>query len=119
MDRSFKFVFDAHQNSMRFPLLLPNLPANTTMYHDFKEFLRSRQSNKLPEHRRIEKGKARVKSSNKRGNVALTLKVKDDDFEYCTRKFIHLVNEIYMVFLCEQGRYQYMVEKFDMNLDAM
>ena len=116
-DCLFEFVFDSNKNTMRFPLVLPNVPPDSPMYKAFKEFLRSRQAKDLPEHRRIDKAKAEVRSYNRGGNISLTLKVKDDDVEYGARKIIHLVNEIYLAFLQDGLYYDYMIETFDLDPD--
>jgi hypothetical protein len=88
------------------------------MYREFKEFVKSRQSESLPDHRRIHPKKATVRPSNRSGNVALTLTVKNGDYEYATRKLIHLVHEIYLVFLLE-GHYDYMIEVLNLDPDHM
>ena len=116
-DCMFEFVFDSKKNTMRFPLVLPNVPPDSSMYKEFKEFLRSRQADDLPEHRRIDKAKAEIRPYNRGGNISLTLKLKDDDVEYGARKIIHLVHEIFMVFLCDGRRYEYMLETFDLDPD--
>lgn len=118
-DRAFDFIFDFDKNTMRFPLVLPNVPADTKMYSELKGFIRSRQSDGVPEHRRIDKRKARVRALNRSGNVSITLSVAHGDYEYCTRKLINLVHEIFMTFLIDGGYYEYMVEAFDLDPDRM
>ena len=88
------------------------------MYREFKEFVASRSSASLPDHRRIDPKKAAVRPSNRSGNVALTLTVKNSDYDYATRKLIHLVHEIFLVFLHE-GHYDYMVQVFDLDPDHL
>ncbi len=104
---------------MRFPLLLPGIPAYSAMYREFQTFLVSRQSDTLLAHRRIDRAKARVKAGNKSGSVSVTLTVEDDDFEYGVRKLIDLVHEIFLVFLVDGNYYDYMVEEFDLDPDKM
>ena len=118
-DRVFDFVFDFHSNTMRFPLVLPNVPAGSAMYSELKNFIKSRQTDSVPEHRRIDSRKAQVRSYNRGGNVSLTLTVVDGDFDYCARKLINLVHEIFMVFLIDGSYYEYMVETFDLDPDRM
>ena len=104
---------------MRFPLVLPEVPANSSMYRELQEFLESRQSESLPEHRRIDRAKAQVSAGNRQGAVSLTLTVKDDEYEYGARKLINLVHEVFLVFLYDGRYYEYMVEKFDLDPDRM
>ena len=118
-DRSFELILDVRRNTMRFPVVLPEVPRGSSMYQEFKEFIESRHSEKLPEHRRIDRRKARVRSSNRGGDVSLTLTVEDRDYEYGARKFIHLVHEVYMVFLSDGRYYEYMVDKFDVDPDRI
>lgn len=104
---------------MRFPVVLPNVPADSEMYSELKGFIKSRHSDKVPEHRRIDSRKAQVRSYNRGGNVSLTLTVVDDEFEYCAGKLVNLVHEIFMAFLIDGSYYEYMVETFDLDPDRM
>lgn len=115
-DRVFDFVFDANRGTMRFPLVLPHVSAK--MYLDLKRFIASRQSLEVPDHRRIDPGKAQVGSYVRSGNVSLTLTVRNGDYTYGARKLINLVHEIFLVFLPE-GYYEYMIEAFDLDPDRM
>ena len=101
---------------MRFPLVLPDVPAGSRMYRDLKEFIKSRHSAELPDHRRIDTGKANVGCYVRSGNVSITLTVRSGDYEYGARKLINLVHEIFLVFLAD-GYYEYMVEAFDLDPD--
>jgi hypothetical protein len=114
-DRVFEFVFDTNRNTMRFPLVLPNVPAE--MYRELKEFIKARQAAELPEHRRIDSLKAQVAVANRGGNVAISLRVINGDDEYGARKLIHLVHEIFLTFLLDGRYYDYMVENFDLDPD--
>ncbi len=118
-DRSFEFVVDVAKETMSFPAVLPGVPAHSTMYWEFREFVESRQSPDLPEHRRIDPEKAQVRCSNRDGNASLTVSVKDGDYEYAVRKLVGLVHEVYMVFLYDGRYYDYMVETFDLDPDRM
>ena len=117
-DRIFELVLDLKTLSMSFPALLPNVPADSTIYRELKEFIKSRHSVDVPEHRRIDSDRAQVRASNRAGNVSLALRVNDGDFEYATRKLIHLVHEIFLAFLVD-GHFEYMVETFDLDPDHM
>jgi hypothetical protein len=98
-------------------VVLPEVPARSAMYRELKEFVESRQAANLPAHRRIDRKKARVIPANRGGNVGLTLTLKGADYEYATRKLIHLVHEIYLVFLYDGAYYDYMVEVFNLDPD--
>src|SRR4029434_8813369 len=53
-NRHFDLIFDSNHGIMRFPLLLPDVSGNSKLYRDLKEFIKSRQSAQLPDHRRID-----------------------------------------------------------------
>lgn len=118
-DRLFELVLDVPRKTMRFPVVLPEIPADSSMYREFREFVASRYSEALPEHRRIDANKAVVRCGNRGGNVSLTLTALDGDFDYGVRKLIHLVHEIYMDFLFDGRYYEYMVETFNLDPDKM
>jgi hypothetical protein len=117
-DRFFDLILDTHKKTLRFPLVLPEVPAGSSMYREFKEFVESRSAPTLPDHRRIHPKKATVRPSNRSGTVALTLTVKNSDYDYATRKLIHLVHEIYLVFL-QEGHYDYMIKAFNLDPDHL
>jgi hypothetical protein len=116
-DRVFEFVFDARRNTMRFPLLLPNVPAGSEMDLELKRLIKSRHAAELPDHRRIDSRKAQVAAYNRGGNVTLSLRVINGDDEYGARKLIHLVHEIFLTFLLDGRCYEYMVENFNLDPD--
>ena len=101
-DRAFEFLFDVPRNTMRFPLVLPNV-TDPKMDRDLREFVRSRHSAALAEHRRIDRRKAQVRCYNRGGDVSLTLRIANGNDEYGARKLVHLVHEIYMSFLIDGG----------------
>ena len=43
--------------------------------------------------------------------------VKGGEYEYATRKLIHLVHEIFLGFLIDAGYYEYMVEHLGLDPD--
>jgi hypothetical protein len=116
-DRFFNLMLDVPRKTLRFAPVLPEVPAKSAMYKEFKAYLKSRHSTKLPEHRRIDARKAQLSCGNRGGNISVTMTVKNGDFEYATRKLIHAVHEVYMDFLNDGRYYEYMVETFDLDPD--
>jgi hypothetical protein len=116
-DRFFDLILDPARKTMRFPVVLPEVPAHSSMDREYKEFVKSRSDASLPEHRRIDPKKAVVQPSNRGGNVGLTVAVKAGGYEYATRKLIHLVHETFMVFLYDGRYYDYLIETFDLDPD--
>ena len=118
-DRLFELILDVPRKTLRFPTVLPEVPPDSAMYREFREYVESRFSEDLPEHRRFDANKISIKCGNRAGNVSLTLTALDGDFDYATRKLIHLVHEVYLDFLLDGRYYEYMVEKFDLDPDRM
>ena len=117
-NRDFDLIFDSNHGIMRFPLLLPDVSGNSKLYRDLKEFIKSRQSAQLPDHRRIDSKKAKVGCSVRGGHVSVALTVRSGDYEYCARKLINLVHEIFLVFLAD-SYYDYMVHAFELDPDRL
>lgn len=116
-DRAFEMALDVPGKTLEFPAVLPGVPARSTMYRNLRAFLKSRQAAETPEHRRVNPAKVRLTLANQRGAVSLRFMVKDGDFEYATRKIIHIVHEIFMVFLVDGAYYEYMVEQLGLDPD--
>jgi len=113
----FDLIFDAKTKTMRIPVVMPSVDA--AMYAHYKEFVKERFSRDVPEHRRIDRKKARARTALKGGKVALTMVSVDGDLEYALRKLIHLVHETYMVFLYDGRYYNYLIETFDLDPDSL
>lgn len=118
-DQRFEFVVDNAKNSLRIPVVLPNVPADSEMYSAFKEYVKRRKNQDLPDHRKINETKVGIKVFNRSSNVSLTATVLDEDYDYATRKLVHLVHEIYMDFLMDGRNYDYLVETFNLDPDGL
>ncbi len=116
-DRPFQLVLDVPAKTLRFANLLPGIPANSAMYKALKAFLKERQSTDVPEHRRVNPAKARIQVTNRGGAVSLAFSVIGGDFEYAARKIIHIVHEIFLVFLIDGNYYDYLVEHLGLDPD--
>lgn len=118
-NQSFELFFDARKNTLRFPLVLPNLPATSSMYQELKLFIAAQSADDLPEHRRIDSQRTLIQPRNRGGNVGLTAKIIGNDCTYATRKLIHLVHEIFLTFLFDGKYFDYLVETFELDPDKM
>ena len=116
-DRQFELILDVPKRTLRFPLVLPQVPADSTMYREFKVFLASRQAEDLPTHRRVDSAKARLHCTNRGGNISVSITAVDGDFEYAARKLIHTVHEVFLVFLQDGPYYEYLVEQLGLEED--
>jgi hypothetical protein len=116
-DRHFEMFLNVGTKTLQFPQVLPGVPARSPMYRELQAFLKARQSGEMPEHRSVNPAKARLASNNKRGMVSVTVTVKDGDFDYATRKIIHIVHEIFLIFLVDGPYFEYMVEHLGLDED--
>jgi hypothetical protein len=116
-DRPFELSLDVPKKILCFPEVLPGVPARSPMYGELQAFINERRSDQLPEHRRVNPAKARLALGNKRGVVSVTVTVKDGDFDYATRKIIHIVHEVFLIFLVDGPYFEYMVEHLGLDED--
>jgi len=116
-DRPYELLLDVGKKTLQFPQLLPGVPARSPMYRDLRAFVKERQSDQLPEHRRVNPKKARLALGSQRGTVSITLSVKDGDFDYGTRKIIQIVHEIFLIFLEDGPYFEYMMEHLGLDPD--
>lgn len=110
-DRIFNLIVDTQKRTIVIPVVLPAVSARSPLYKDFKAFVESHHAATLPDHRRIEKSKVRVRCANRGGSVSLTMAVRDDQYEYALQRLIHLVHETFLIFLADGPYRDYMVEQ--------
>ena len=113
----FEFTYDGAKRNLRIACVLPQVPASSAMYREFKLWLKNRQDESLPDHRRCDTTKVQLKTYNRGGDIALTLHMLDDDLEYSVRKLVSLVNEIYLDFLSSGLYFDWLIETFDLDPD--
>ena len=116
-DQAFELRYEPRRGSLRFACVLPSLPAGSAMYRDFKAWLKARQVEELPAHRRCDRERVKLKLYNRGGKVALTLRSLDGDLDYAVRKLIGLVHEIYLDFLSNGLYYDWLIETFELDPD--
>ena len=117
--KTFVLLFDPKTLTLRFPVLLPEVPANSEMHKAFKAYVKSRQQPSLPDHRRVDRERVTLRTLNRNGSISMSMKSKDGDLEYATRKLIQLVHEIFLDFLNDGLYYEYLVDVFDLDVDAV
>lgn len=116
--RNQTFVLTAGQNSLAFETVLPKVGARSPMMSAYRAFVRGLQSKDLPEHRRIDRAKVRLRVTAAKGDAGLAAMYTDDP-EYAVRKLIAAVHETYLVFLYDGAYYDYLVETFDLDPDSL
>ena len=113
-EEPFTLVYSPKPPTLTFKGLLRDMPARSKMYSQFKAFMKERHSSALPEHRRIDPRRAELKWSNRLGQVNVSLKIKNGQQQYATRKAINLLTDVFLDLLTESPYYDYMSEHFDM-----
>lgn len=116
-DRLYDFILDTRRHTLYFPHLLSNVPRD--MYRDLAAYLKSRQADDLPEHRRIDPARMGVRATHRQGSVSITLTCHDADYEHAARKAIHLVHELFLDFLSDGRYYDYKLVEFNLDPDRM
>ncbi len=110
-DRVFDLIVDTHKKTLRIPVVLPAVPARSPLYKNFKAFVAAHHAASLPDHRRIEKTKARVRCAHRGSTVSLTMTVRDDDYASALQRLIHLVHETFLLFLTSGPYRDYLLDQ--------
>ena len=110
-NRALEFAIDTERALLTFKQLLPNVPANSSLYSELKRFIKSRDDRDLPKHRRIDAKRAEVGCANRGGNVSITLKVKNNQYAYGLNRLVNLVHEVFVQL--NDSHPDYMCENFD------
>ena len=116
-DQLFQWVWDDARQSLRISCVLPAVPVDSPMYRELKAWLKARQDEALPEHRRCDAARVAMRTYNSGGDVALTLRSLDGDVEYLVTRLVALVNEIYLDFLSSGLYFDWLVETFELDTD--
>ena len=113
--RVFRLVVAPASHSVSFPALLPGVPPRSSMLKELRAYLHQFETKSVPEHRRIDPSKAKLRVALRGGNVSLALIVKRRQYEYCTRRLVNLAHEVFMIFLPDGPYYEYRVEKLGVD----
>lgn len=104
---------DTNKNVLKFKRLLPAVPIKSNLYAELKSFIEQRHDKSLPDHRRIDRRRAEVSCSNRGGFVSISLKIKNNHYEYGVNRIVNLVHEL---FLRLRDAYpDYLAENFDVS----
>ncbi len=117
--RTFRLIVDRAARTVSFPAVMPAIPARSSMLGELRRFTRQFTSGGLPPHRRVEPAKGRLRLASRRAGVSLSMTVLRGEWEYCTRRLVHIAHEIYIVFLPDGPYQDYRVEKLGVDPDAV
>lgn len=113
--RVFSIHFDEAKASLTLTGLLPRVSAAPHLRREFGAYLRHCASPERQAHRRTDPEKALVTCYVRNDSLSLRVEVRDGDYEYATRRLVHLVNEVFLDFLRDARYVEYMVEHLGMN----
>jgi hypothetical protein len=108
---SMELVVDTAKGELRFKQLLPGIPAKSPLYAELKSFIHYRHDQDLPEHRRIDPNRAELSCTNRGGLVSISLKIKNNEYEYGVNRIVNLVHELFLHL--REAHPDYLVENFD------
>jgi hypothetical protein len=106
---------DTTKSTLTLPNVIPHASAAPNIRRELSAFLRHCAAPERPSHRRIDPEKSSVTCYAKNDSLSVRVTVRDGDYEYATRKLVHLVNEIFLDFLREAQYVEYMVAHMNMN----
>ena len=107
----FVLVVDPEKGTLSFKNVLRNVPPRSDVYAAVKRYIQSRYDKSLPAHRAIDPGRAEVSTTYSKGNVSIVWKVSRNQYAYAVKRFLNLLNEIFVLLHTEF--FEYMVENFD------
>jgi hypothetical protein len=116
-DLAFQLILNTRAHTLTVPVVLPDVPSDSSLYCDFTIFVESHHDRKLPKHRRTDKAKAVLKAGKRGRNVSLTMTVKDGDYAYGTQRLVHLIHETFLLFLANGPYVEYRVARLGFNPD--
>ena len=118
-DSDLRIVFDGKTSTLSLPKVFPRATEVPRMLDALRAYVKRKQDQGLPDHRRIDGERAQVRLVNRGGDVTLSLKSLDGDIEYAVQKLVHLMNEIFIDFLRDGAYYEYLVAEFGAEADPM
>ena len=89
------------------------------MAKELKAFLGRFQTDEVPLHRRVDAEKASLRIVIRGDSVSVALVVKNNEFEYATRRLVHLAQEVFMVFLPDGPYSDYRIEQLGLDPDSV
>lgn len=111
IQHQMELIVDTAKGELRFRQLLPGIPAKSVLYAELKSFIQYRHDRDLPEHRRIDPKRAELSCANRSGFVSISLKVKNNQYEYGVNRIVNLVHELFLHL--REAHPDYLVENFD------
>ncbi|HYZ62062.1 MAG TPA: hypothetical protein VE650_06365 [Acetobacteraceae bacterium] len=95
LPRPMKLVADPARGRLSCPDLLPGIKARSPLHLAIETFLLEREDATLPEHRRVDPARARVRCTQRAGRISVALEPQDSaEWAYAAGKLVNLVHEL-------------------------
>ncbi len=118
-DRTIEIVADGRRRSITLKNILPAVERTSVLDRNLRAFVSNQTGNAVPSHRRLGESRDSVRITNRGGDISIALKADEGvDSQTLTDRAISLGQQIYTVFLREGGYDDYLVDAFDVDLDA-
>jgi hypothetical protein len=103
--------FDPRTGTIRFPDLLPAI--DNTLAADVSAVLDARSRRGVPEHKRIDRRRARISGAMRRGAYSLQVVVRGDNHDYAVKTALNLINDMFVAL--HEHHPEYLIEQFGMS----
>lgn len=107
-ENEFAIELDPSRELVQMKNLFPDVPPRSYLDMQIREFLKAKQEKSLPAHRRVDRGRAELQCTNRKGDVSLVVRVKRNQYTYAVKRLLNLVNELW-----NSMDQQYMWDHFD------
>jgi hypothetical protein len=114
-DREFRLLMDAAARSLRLEGALEQLPPRSALEKGLRAWLRSRQDERLPAHRRTDAGRVALQLRNGAAGVAILMRLHGEHWDYATRRMVHLLNELHVDHLPREAPLDWLVAEFALD----
>ncbi len=111
LDRPMNLIVDERRQTLQFKDILPGIATGSEESKRLRQFLRSRQSGELREHRRVDPAKAKITCASRGGSMSITLKLAGDDYAYGVNRIVNLAHELFVHL--RDAWPEYLMENFD------
>ncbi|MEK7346446.1 MAG: hypothetical protein AAB176_12215 [Pseudomonadota bacterium] len=97
---------------------LPPVSPRTKLDRELRAWLKSHESHERPAHRRRDPTQFKTVLRNADSVMRVSITSTEGNPVQATRKLLQLVNELYLEFLADASRYNWIVETFDLDPDS-
>jgi hypothetical protein len=94
--RPMSLLYDSRTSRLIIADLFPHVDPRSDMVADLRRLIVERSSSELPAHKRLDRRKAQLTCTVRRGRLAVQLLVRGSSHAYAVRYLLNLVNELHL-----------------------